>query len=82
MMSTRGRVRLPGTLTDYLQYLERAFIVLPITGAIAEQSMLFGGYFPKDPTDRLVAATAVAHGLALVTKDEKIRNSGALPCIW
>jgi PIN domain nuclease of toxin-antitoxin system len=82
MMSAKGRFLLPKPLPEYLRYLESVFIVLPITGAIAERSMLFSASFPKDPTDRLVAATAVVHGIKLVTKDKKIRASKEVDCIW
>lgn len=61
MMSAKGRFLLPKPLSEYLSYLESLFVVLPITGAIAERSMLFSARFPKDPTDRLVAATAIVH---------------------
>jgi PIN domain nuclease of toxin-antitoxin system len=82
MASTKGRIRLPGTLADYLRYVEKTFVVLPITGAIAERSILLSDSFSKEPADRLIAATAIVHGLTLVTKDEKIRKSGEVPCIW
>ncbi len=38
--------------------------------------------YPKDPVDRLIGATARAEGLALVTRDEMIRNSPLLKTIW
>ena len=82
MASTKGRIRLPGTLADYLRYVEKTFVVLPITGAIAERSILLSDSFSKEPADRLIAATAIVHGLTLVTKDEKIRKSGEVPYIW
>jgi PIN domain nuclease of toxin-antitoxin system len=82
MISGRGGFRLPSTLAEYLRYLESVFVVLPITGAIAELSISFSGRYPKNPTDRLIGATAVAHGLRLATKDEGIRASGEVNCIW
>jgi PIN domain nuclease of toxin-antitoxin system len=82
MMSARNELRLPGTLTEYLSYVESVFVVLPITGAIAERSILFTGVFPNDPTDRLIGATAVVHGIRLVTKDKKIRRSNQVDCVW
>ena len=82
MMSAKNQVRLPGTLGDYLSYVESVFVVLPITGAIAERSTLFTGRFPGDPTDRLIGATAVVHGIKLVTKDKLIRISKQVDCVW
>jgi PIN domain nuclease of toxin-antitoxin system len=80
MMISRAQVKVLTSLSDFLQEVERNFTVLPITGAIAEQAMGFSKRYPKDPTDRLIGATA--HGLQLVTKDEGIRRSGEVKCIW
>ncbi len=82
MISGRGGFRLPNSLAEYLRYLESAFVVLPITGAIAELSIAFSAQYPKNPTDRLIGATAVVHGMELVTKDDGIRTSGEVKCIW
>lgn len=82
MIAAKGGFRLPSTLGDYLRYLESMFVVLPLTGAIAERAVQFSQEYPKDPTDRLIGATAVAHDLVLVTRDEKIRASGEVRCIW
>ena len=82
MITAKGGFRLPGTLGDYLRHLESMFVVLPITAAIAERAVQFSQEYPRDPTDRLIGATAVAHELRLVTKDEKIRVTGEVQCIW
>ncbi len=82
MMSTRNRLRLPGALTEYLRFVESVFVVLPLTGPIAERSMLFTKKFPSDPADQIIGATALVHGLQLVTRDQQIRNSGEVPCLW
>jgi PIN domain nuclease of toxin-antitoxin system len=82
MMISRGHVKVRTSMREFLQEVERNFTVLPITGAIAERAMEFSKRYPKDPTDRLIGATAVAHGLQLVTKDEGIRGSGEVNCVW
>jgi PIN domain nuclease of toxin-antitoxin system len=82
MKSAENEIRLPGTLAEYLHFVESVFVVLPITGAIAERSTLFTGKFPKDPTDRLIGATAQVHGIRLVTKDKRIRASRQVDCVW
>ena len=82
MIAGRGGLRFPGTLREYLRHLESILAVLPITAAIAELSIAFTAQYPKNPTDRLIGATAVAHGLPLVTKDVAIRESGEVKCIW
>ena len=36
----------------------------------------------RDPMDSLIAATALTHGVPLVTKDERIQRSGVVATIW
>jgi PIN domain nuclease of toxin-antitoxin system len=77
-----GRIRPAIPLGLYLQQVEEKFRVLPITGAIAEQVMRFSVNYPKDSADRLIGATAVVYGAKLVTRDEAIRGSGEVECVW
>ena len=37
--------------------------------------------FPKDPADRLIAATAIVEGVPLVTADERIRQAKVVQAI-
>jgi PIN domain nuclease of toxin-antitoxin system len=82
MTYSKGGIRVPGTLVDYLEILERNFSVLPMTGAIAAQAMLFSERYPRDPTDRIIGATALIHGATLITADRKILESGEVDCVW
>ena len=82
MISAKGRLRHQRPLADYLRYLETILIVLPITGAIAERAVQFSDGYPRDPADRLIGATALVHGMDLITSDERIRSSGEVRCIW
>jgi len=55
--------------------------ILPLTPAIAalaESGIVAHG----DPTDRLIAATALAHRVPLITADQKLRTTPGLRCIW
>lgn len=69
-------------LRETLEATEQNFMVLPINAAIAERSVQFKKSFPADPADRIIAATAIVHGLMLVTADRDIRRSGEVPCVW
>lgn len=82
MLSMRGHVQLPRSLQDFLQDVERNYVVLPILWNVAELSHRFSDAYPRDPADRIIGATAVAHGLRLVTRDGAIRGSGEVPCVW
>jgi len=82
MVISRGRLVVRTTMRDFLQVVERNFTVLPITSAIAERSVMFSDRYPKDPTDRIIGATALVHGVKLVTRDKRIRASKEVDCIW
>jgi PIN domain nuclease of toxin-antitoxin system len=82
MMVTRNRIQITMTVHGFLREVEQVCTVLPINAAIAERSMSFRRNFPKDPSDRIIAATALVHGIPLVTSDVAIRKSGEVPCIW
>jgi PIN domain nuclease of toxin-antitoxin system len=82
MLISRGRVRVAISLADFLEAVELNFHVLPVTGKIAERAMRFSESYPNDPTDQIIGATAVVHGLPLLTKDGPIRASGEVNCVW
>jgi len=66
----------------FLSEVERRFVVLPITASIALQAFELPASYPKDPADRIIGATALIEGIALITADEKIRGSRAVRTIW
>ncbi len=82
MAISGGRLRVLTSIRDFLQSVEKNFTVLPITSAIAERSVMFSARYPKDPSDRIIGATAIVHGLRLVTRDKQIRASKEVDCIW
>lgn len=49
----------------------RTFGIAP---AIADTAVALPSSFPGDPADRLIFATAIEHGLRLVTKDQAIHD--------
>ena len=82
MQIRRGRLSVSSPLDVYLHFIESLFNVLPVDGRIAERSTRFGSTYPNDTADQLIGATAIVHGASLVTKDEGIRSSGEVNCIW
>lgn len=82
MLISRGLVTVPTALGNYLAFVESLFTVLPVTAKIAERSVQFGAAYPKNPADRVIGATAIVHGLRLVTADAAIRASGEVNCVW
>jgi PIN domain nuclease of toxin-antitoxin system len=84
MLVAKGRLRLDRAVDDWLDQASRLdrLDVLPIRPAIAVRSTHLGHAFQGDPADRIIAATAIAEGAALVTKDDRLRASPAVTTIW
>lgn len=79
---SRGRVRTTGTIESTLREFVRGVTVLPLTIDIAAATAHFPPDFPSDPMDRIIAATARAEGLPLVTADARILSCPLLKTIW
>jgi PIN domain nuclease of toxin-antitoxin system len=70
---------------DVLGWLHKAIskthiVMLPLTPEIAVTATAIPRF--RDPSDRLIAATALTHGVPLVTKDQRIQRSGVVATIW
>ena len=82
LLATRNSLSIDKTLSAYLEHLESIFIVLPVNGRIGLRATQFTKVYPRDPADRLIGATALVHGLRLVTADRAIKASGEVPVVW
>src|SRR5262245_2649213 len=78
-----GRLRPKMPLREWFEIaLERPNLeVHPITPAVACEVASLGGGFHKDPADRIIVSTARVLGVPLVTSDQLIIKSGAVPVI-
>jgi PIN domain nuclease of toxin-antitoxin system len=79
---TKGRIRLDISLESFLQAVESRFVVLPISGRACARAMGLPATYPRDPADRVIAATAPVEGLSLLTADRAIRRSKTVQTIW
>ena len=79
---SHGRIHLSPDPETFLSDVEARFIVRPITAHIARQAFELSTSFPKDPVDRVIAATALIEDIPLLTADNEIRRSRAVPVIW
>ncbi|MBX3732042.1 MAG: type II toxin-antitoxin system VapC family toxin [Verrucomicrobiae bacterium] len=79
-----GRLELAVPLTEFFRLaVTPELTVLPITPAIAERvTTLQAAGFHEDPADQLIVATALVHGLRLVSDDTRIRQWGGVPLLW
>jgi PIN domain nuclease of toxin-antitoxin system len=81
-LATHDRVEIAGTANDFVEEISSRTAILPLTVKIAILANQFPATYPNDPSDRLIGATALAEGMALVTKDLKIRNFRQIKTIW
>jgi PIN domain nuclease of toxin-antitoxin system len=84
LLIARGALRTHSTIENTVRnFVTRSGVsVKPITAEIAVLATQFPEDYPKDPIDRLIGATARAEGIALITRDERIRSSPLLSTIW
>lgn len=68
------RITVTVPIRSWLQSLAAQLRTIGITPAIADTAVALPSSFPGDPADRLIYATAIEHGLDLVTKDRTIRD--------
>jgi PIN domain nuclease of toxin-antitoxin system len=80
----RGRLELGASLDQWLADL-LALPELRFESVSAEIARLAGSYddtLPGDPADRIILATAQTVGAALVTADERLRQSPNVTTVW
>ena len=84
MMLMRGRIMAQGTPEAWLGALiDRSGVtVRNITPAVAVLATHLPEDFPGDPADRLIAATARANGMGLVSRSAALRASPLVQTIW
>ena len=76
-----GKLSFEGGIENFAhQVYSNGFLLLPIECShIARVAAL--PFYHRDPFDRLLVATALCEGLAIITADEYIPAYG-VPCIW
>ena len=72
-LAEHERIVLTIPVRSWLDQLSARIRTLPLTPAIAATAVSLPSSFPGDPADRLIYATAIEHGLRLVTKDRRLR---------
>ena len=84
LLFSRGRLEATGTIEASVQLvMDRSCVILkPLTPEVAALATQFPEDFPLNPADRLIAATARAEGLALITRDERIRKCPLVKTLW
>ncbi len=71
-LAEKQRIVIDVPVRTWLEDLGAQVRTMGITPAIADTAVGLPSTFPRDPTDRIVYATAIEHGVKLVTRDEAI----------
>ena len=82
-LAARGRVKFDRDVATWIRQAlaQPRVVVLDVTPEICTAAALLAD-FHGDPIDRILAATAIEHDVVLVTKDARIRSSGAVRSSW
>jgi PIN domain nuclease of toxin-antitoxin system len=81
-LAQNRRVAYSGSIESFVRETTSRVVVEPLTPEITALAAALPSNYPKDPSDRLIGATAIIEGIPLVTADERIRTSGLVECIW
>ena len=72
LLQARRRLELPISVREWRDAVLAAGVIeLPLDGAIAVRALDLSGLH-DDPADRFIVATALVHGAALMTADERL----------
>jgi PIN domain nuclease of toxin-antitoxin system len=81
-LAQNGRIVVTGSVEMFIRETVARVILRAVTPEIAALAASFPQGFPRDPADRLIAATAMVEGCRLVTADERIRRSKVVETVW
>ena len=73
-LAEHQRIVLSLPVRTWLAQLAELVRTLVISPAVAGTAAALPATFPGDPADRLIYASALEHGLQLVTKDQRLRR--------
>lgn len=81
-LAENGRLQVSLSVESFVRETVARVILKPLTPAIAALAIRLPEKFPRDPADRIIAATAIVEGMALVTADKQIRQAKVAETIW
>ncbi len=77
-LAERRRIVIDVPTRSWLERLGAQVRTVGVTPAIAAGATALPSSFPRDPMDRLIYATAIEHGVKLVTRDRAIAEHDKL----
>jgi len=81
-LATHDRLEITGTVEAFVEKISSRTAIRPVTVKVAVLANQLPADYSGDPCDRLIGATALAEGIALVTKDTSIRACKQIKTIW
>jgi PIN domain nuclease of toxin-antitoxin system len=81
-LAENGRVQVTVSVESFVQEMVSRVILQPMSPSIAALAVRLPAKFPRDPADRIIAATAMVGGMPLVTADKQIRLAKVAETIW
>jgi PIN domain nuclease of toxin-antitoxin system len=84
VLARKGRISLAPSPAEWvLDALRRsAPSAVPLSHGVAMRSEALEGFASEDPADRFLVATALEHGLTMVTADGAMRDFQPLATLW
>lgn len=84
MLAARGRLDLTMDVADWLARAEALpyFRFHPVDNPVALRAVLLPEPFHRDPADRIIVATALSLGAAVVTADDRLRRYPHVRTVW
>lgn len=73
-LAENQRIVIDVPIRSWLEGLGAQLRTVGVTPAIADCAVALPATFPRNPADRLIYATAIEHGVKLVTKDRAIAD--------
>jgi len=74
-LAENHRIQITGSVESFVRDAVSRVVVKPMTPEIVAQAVRLGDDFPRDPADRVIAASAIIEGISLITADERIRRA-------
>jgi PIN domain nuclease of toxin-antitoxin system len=81
-LATHDHLEINGTVEAFVEKISSRTAIRPVTVKVAVLADQLPADYSGDPCDRLIGATALAEGIALVTKDTRIRAYRQIKTIW
>ena len=81
-LATHDRLEITGTVEAFVEKISSRTAIRPVTVKVAVLANQLPADYSGDPCDRLIGATALVEGIALVTKDTRLRACMQIKTIW